>query len=43
MLEDADGMLGEIGARVARCARYEGLVERSLPAHARGCRRGRAR
>ena len=43
MLEDADGMLGEIGARVARCARYEGPVGRSLPAHARGRRSGRAR
>jgi len=40
MLEDADGMLNEIGARVFRCSRYEG-PGRSLNARDRRRRRGR--
>jgi DNA-binding transcriptional ArsR family regulator len=42
MLEDAGGMLDEIGARVSRCARYGGPAGRGLTAHARR-RGGRAR
>jgi DNA-binding transcriptional ArsR family regulator len=43
MLDDADGMLDEIGARVARCARYEGPAGRNLGARARRRRGGRPR
>ena len=42
MLEDADGMLDEIGARVARCARYEQPAGRGQAAGARRRRGGRA-
>jgi DNA-binding transcriptional ArsR family regulator len=43
MLEDAERMLDEIGARVARCARYEGPAGRSLDARTRRRRSDRAR
>ena len=40
VLDEVDGMLDEIGARVARCARYEGPAGRGLAARARRRRRG---
>jgi ArsR family transcriptional regulator, cadmium/lead-responsive transcriptional repressor len=43
VLEGADEMLGEIGTRVARCARYDGPAGRRLPARTRSGRSGRAR
>lgn len=43
MLEDAAGMLAEIGPRVYRCARYEGPAGRRLVAGARRRRGDRAR
>ena len=43
MLEDADGMLDEIGAGVSRCSRYEGAAGRRLVAGARRRRSVRAR
>ena len=43
MLEDAAGMLDEIGPRVSRCARYEGPAGRRLAAGARRSRGRRVR
>ena len=43
VLDEVDGMLDEIGARVARCARYEGPAGRGLAAGTRRRRGGRAR
>jgi DNA-binding transcriptional ArsR family regulator len=42
VLEEADGMLGEIGVRIARCARYQTPATRGLAAGARRRRGGRA-